>query len=163
MLSGFRTGNSNGEHTVFLIGVCGFHPLQQNCDRRGTREVRTVISYFVDPAITKEVRAEQTSWWESACGALCLFDDGQREGRLVRCSIARAPEAEAGTVGMFQVESRAQTASLPQNNPEKFYDVVIQVAIIRPEPIVGKMMHPDMRRRQKKEEISYPILLWNPC
>lgn len=82
----------------------------------------------------------------------------------MRCSIARAPEAEAGTVGMFQVESRAQMASLPQNNPEKFYDVVIQVvAIIRPEPIVGKMMHPDMRRRQKKEEISYPILLWNPC
>jgi error-prone DNA polymerase len=61
-----------------------------------------------------------------------------------------------GTVGMFQVESRAQMASLPRNNPEKFYDVVVQVAIIRPGPIVGKMMHPYMRRRQKKEDISYP-------
>ena len=62
----------------------------------------------------------------------------------------------ADTVGMFQVESRAQMSSLPRNKPEKFYDVVVQVAIIRPGPIVGKMMHPYMRRRQKKEEITYP-------
>lgn len=62
----------------------------------------------------------------------------------------------ADTVGMFQVESRAQMASLPRNHPEKFYDVVVQVAIIRPGPIVGKMMHPYMRRRQKKEPITYP-------
>ena len=57
---------------------------------------------------------------------------------------------------MFQVESRAQMASLPRNHPEKFYDVVVQVAIIRPGPIVGKMMHPYMRRRQRKEEVTYP-------
>ncbi|HZY61880.1 MAG TPA: error-prone DNA polymerase [Edaphobacter sp.] len=62
----------------------------------------------------------------------------------------------ADTVGMFQVESRAQMASLPRNHPEKFYDLVVQVAIIRPGPIVGNMMHPYMRRRQNKEEISYP-------
>ena len=62
----------------------------------------------------------------------------------------------ADTVGMFQVESRAQMASLPRNRPEKFYDVVVQVAIIRPGPIVGKMMHPYMRRRQRKEEVTYP-------
>ena len=62
----------------------------------------------------------------------------------------------ADTVGMFQVESRAQMASLPRNNPEKFYDLVVQVAIIRPGPIVGKMMHPYMRRRQKKEDVTYP-------
>src|SRR5271163_4570376 len=55
----------------------------------------------------------------------------------------------ADTVGMFQVESRAQMASLPRNAPVKFYDLVVQVAIIRPGPIVGKMMHPYMRRRQK--------------
>ena len=54
----------------------------------------------------------------------------------------------ADTVGMFQVESRAQMASLPRNYPERFYDIVVQVAIIRPGPIVGKMMHPYMRRRQ---------------
>ncbi|HZQ44401.1 MAG TPA: error-prone DNA polymerase [Acidobacteriaceae bacterium] len=62
----------------------------------------------------------------------------------------------ADTVGMFQVESRAQMASLPRNRPERFYDLVVQVAIIRPGPIVGKMMHPYMRRRQGKEEITYP-------
>ena len=63
---------------------------------------------------------------------------------------------KADTVGMFQVESRAQMASLPRNNPEKFYDLVVQVAIIRPGPIVGQMMHPYMRRRQKKEQVTYP-------
>ena len=81
-----------------------------------------------------------------------------------RVDLAQLPEdtevyrtlQRADTVGMFQVESRAQMASLPRNNPDKFYDVVVQVAIIRPGPIVGKMMNPYMRRRQKKEEISYP-------
>lgn len=63
---------------------------------------------------------------------------------------------KADTVGMFQVESRAQMASLPRNHPEKFYDLVVQVAIIRPGPIVGQMMHPYMRRRQKKEAVTYP-------
>jgi error-prone DNA polymerase len=62
---------------------------------------------------------------------------------------------KADTVGMFQVESRAQMASLPRNAPVKFYDLVVQVAIIRPGPIVGKMMHPYMRRRQGKESVSY--------
>lgn len=62
----------------------------------------------------------------------------------------------ADTVGMFQVESRAQMASLPRNAPKVFYDLVVQVAIIRPGPIVGKMMHPYMRRRQGKEEVTYP-------
>ena len=62
----------------------------------------------------------------------------------------------ADTVGMFQVESRAQMASLPRNAPKIFYDLVVQVAIIRPGPIVGKMMHPYMRRRQGREEVTYP-------
>jgi error-prone DNA polymerase len=63
---------------------------------------------------------------------------------------------KADTVGMFQVESRAQMASIPLNAPVRFYDLVVQVAIIRPGPIVGKMMHPYMRRRQGKEEVTYP-------
>jgi len=61
----------------------------------------------------------------------------------------------ADTVGMFQVESRAQMASLPRNKPAKFYDIVVQVAIIRPGPIVGGNMNPYMRRRQGKEEVTY--------
>ena len=68
----------------------------------------------------------------------------------------------ADTVGMFQVESRAQMASLPHNAPACFYDVVVQVAIIRPGPIVGKMMHPYMRRRQGIEEVSYAHPLLEP-
>lgn len=63
---------------------------------------------------------------------------------------------QADTVGMFQVESRAQMASIPHNAPTRFYDLVVQVAIIRPGPIVGKMMHPYMRRRQGKEQVTYP-------
>jgi len=58
---------------------------------------------------------------------------------------------EADTVGLFQVESRAQMASLPLTKPAKFYDLVVQVAIIRPGPIVGKMYHPFVRRKQGLE------------
>jgi error-prone DNA polymerase len=81
-----------------------------------------------------------------------------------KIDLAQLPEDEevyrtlqkADTVGMFQVESRAQMASLPRNRPDRFYDLVVQVAIIRPGPIVGQMMHPYMRRRQKKEKVTYP-------
>ena len=69
---------------------------------------------------------------------------------------------KADTVGMFQVESRAQMASIPHNAPTRFYDLVVQVAIIRPGPIVGKMMHPYMRRRQGKEQVTYPHPLLEP-
>jgi len=62
----------------------------------------------------------------------------------------------ADTVGMFQVESRAQMSFLPQMRPDKFYDIVVQVAIIRPGPIVGKMLHPYLRRRQGLEPVTYP-------
>jgi len=66
---------------------------------------------------------------------------------------------EADTVGMFQVESRAQMASLPRNAPKKFYDIVVQVAIIRPGPIVGGMIRPFFDRRQGKAPVEYP----HPC
>src|SRR5205809_4402034 len=57
----------------------------------------------------------------------------------------------ADTIGMFQVESRAQMSSLPRMMPRRFYDIVVQVAIIRPGPIVGKMVHPYLNRRQGRE------------
>ena len=63
---------------------------------------------------------------------------------------------KADTVGMFQVESRAQMSFLPGMKPRRFYDIVVQVAIIRPGPIVGKMLHPYLRRRQGLEEVTYP-------
>jgi error-prone DNA polymerase len=62
----------------------------------------------------------------------------------------------ADTIGMFQVESRAQMSFLPAMRPARFYDLVVQVAIIRPGPIVGKMLHPYLRRRQGLEPVTYP-------
>jgi error-prone DNA polymerase len=63
---------------------------------------------------------------------------------------------KADTIGMFQIESCAQMASLPRNNPTKFYDLVTQVALIRPGPITGEMTSPYLKRRQGKEPVTYP-------
>ena len=62
---------------------------------------------------------------------------------------------KADTVGMFQIESRAQMSCLPRLLPECFYDIVVQVAIIRPGPIVGQMVNPYLKRRQKREPVDY--------
>jgi error-prone DNA polymerase len=62
---------------------------------------------------------------------------------------------QADTIGVFQVESRAQMATLPRIHPETFYDLVVQVAIIRPGPIVGDMVHPYIRRRRGREAVTY--------
>ena len=60
------------------------------------------------------------------------------------------------TVGVFQIESRAQMSMLPRIKPAKFYDLVIEVAIVRPGPIQGDMVHPYLRRREGKEAVVYP-------
>jgi len=62
----------------------------------------------------------------------------------------------ADTVGVFQIESRAQQSMLPRLRPACFYDLVIQVAIVRPGPIQGGMVHPYLKRRQGKEAVTYP-------
>jgi error-prone DNA polymerase len=62
----------------------------------------------------------------------------------------------ADTIGVFQVESRAQMSMLPRLKPKEFYDLVIEVAIVRPGPIQGKMVHPYLRRRQKIDPVVYP-------
>ena len=62
----------------------------------------------------------------------------------------------ADTLGVFQIESRAQMTMLPRLRPRVFYDLVIEVAIVRPGPIQGDMVHPYLRRRQGKEEVDYP-------
>ncbi|NOZ78329.1 MAG: DNA polymerase III subunit alpha [Acidobacteria bacterium] len=62
----------------------------------------------------------------------------------------------ADTVGVFQIESRAQMASLPRNAPRCFYDLVVQVAIIRPGPIAGNMTNPYLERRQGRQPVTYP-------
>ena len=63
---------------------------------------------------------------------------------------------KADTVGTFQIESRAQMATLPRLKPKCFYDLVVEVAIIRPGPIVGKMVHPYINRRLGREPVTYP-------
>jgi error-prone DNA polymerase len=63
---------------------------------------------------------------------------------------------KADTIGMFQIESRAQMSCLPRLRPQKFYDLVVQVAIIRPGPIVGQMVNPFLQRRQGREPVAYP-------
>ncbi|MDD0843745.1 error-prone DNA polymerase [Pseudomonas sp. Gutcm_11s] len=62
----------------------------------------------------------------------------------------------ADTIGVFQIESRAQMAMLPRLKPRNYYDLVIEVAIVRPGPIQGDMVHPYLRRRNEEEEVSYP-------
>lgn len=63
---------------------------------------------------------------------------------------------KADTLGTFQIESRAQMAMLPRLKPRTFYDLVVQVAIVRPGPIQGDMVHPYLRRREGKEKVEYP-------
>jgi error-prone DNA polymerase len=85
--------------------------------------------------------------------------------RKKRWTLARVPAEDpkvydmicnADTVGVFQIESRAQMAMLPRLRPRSYYDLVIEVAIIRPGPIQGDMVHPYLRRRSGIEPVSYP-------
>src|SRR5258706_7162946 len=62
----------------------------------------------------------------------------------------------ADTMGVFQIESRAQMSMLPRLKPRKYYDLVIEVAIVRPGPIQGDMVHPYLRRRAGEEPVAYP-------
>ena len=82
-----------------------------------------------------------------------------------RLTLANIPPEEAcvyamiqraDTIGVFQIESRAQMSMLPRLKPANFYDLVIEVAIVRPGPIQGDMVHPYLRRRQGLEDVSYP-------
>nr|MCU0789963.1 error-prone DNA polymerase [Nitratireductor sp.] len=75
----------------------------------------------------------------------------EKEDRRTYAMIQRAD-----TVGVFQIESRAQMSMLPRLKPREFYDLVIEVAIVRPGPIQGDMVHPYLRRRQGKEKVSFP-------
>ncbi|MFM7275296.1 MAG: error-prone DNA polymerase, partial [Gammaproteobacteria bacterium] len=88
-----------------------------------------------------------------------------RAAHGVAIDLARIPEGDAATyemlgradsVGVFQIESRAQMAMLPRLRPRCFYDLVIEVAIVRPGPIQGDMVHPYLRRRQGLEPVEYP-------
>ncbi len=88
---------------------------------------------------------------------------GGWQGKLLRMQDIPAEDADvyrmiqrADTVGVFQIESRAQMSMLPRLKPATFYDLVVEVAIVRPGPIQGGMVHPYLRRRQKLEPVVYP-------
>ena len=100
-------------------------------------------------------------------GMMAVLEDSIqliRESYGEEVDLAHLPQDDAGvyqalqtadTIGLFQVESRAQMSCLPRLRPRKFYDIVVQVAIIRPGPIVGNMVHPYLKRRQGREPATY--------
>jgi error-prone DNA polymerase len=104
-------------------------------------------------------------------GALTMIDLCSRlikEHRGLDVSMASLPEDDeatydmicrADTVGVFQIESRAQMAMLPRLRPRRYYDLVVEVSLVRPGPITGGMVHPYLRRRRGEEEVEYP----HPC
>ena len=102
---------------------------------------------------------------------LHLAVDLVREHEGVEIDLATIPQepevyallSAADTVGVFQVESRAQMATLPRLRPECFYDLVVEVALIRPGPIQGGSVHPYLRRRNGEEPVTYPHPLLEPC
>jgi error-prone DNA polymerase len=85
------------------------------------------------------------------CGEQLTLANIPSEEACVYAMIQRAD-----TIGVFQIESRAQMSMLPRLKPANFYDLVIEVAIVRPGPIQGDMVHPYLRRRQGVEDVSYP-------
>ena len=107
-----------------------------SCLRRGLDLLR--MHYRVTPTLASLLRQEHE-------------DEGER--RPVYRMIQRAD-----TIGVFQIESRAQMSMLPRLRPEKFYDLVIEVAIVRPGPIQGRMVHPYLLAREKfRDTRSRPI------
>ena len=92
-------------------------------------------------------------------------DSATGDSQPVRVDLAHLPQDDpevyrllqaADTIGLFQVESRAQMATLPRLRPDHFYDLVVEVALIRPGPIVGQMVHPYLKRRAGREPVTYP-------
>ncbi len=93
--------------------------------------------------------------------ALLEADHGPRAGSMATVP-AEDPAVydmlcEGDAIGVFQVESRAQQNMLPRLKPRSFYDLVMEIAIIRPGPIVGDMVHPYLRRRNGEEPVTLPL------
>jgi error-prone DNA polymerase len=98
-----------------------------------------------------------------SCVRRCFELIDRHEGRTLSLATVPPEDSEvydmicrADTVGVFQIESRAQMAMLPRLRPRTWYDLVIEVAIVRPGPIQGDMVHPYLRRRQGLEPVTYP-------
>ncbi|MDY1549561.1 error-prone DNA polymerase [Luteibacter sahnii] len=127
-------------------------------------EDRTILQWDKDDLDTMGLlKVDCLALGMLTCVQKCLNLLRQHEGQAL--TMATLPPEDpatyamiqrADTLGVFQIESRAQMAMLPRHRPENFYDLVIQVAIVRPGPIQGGMIHPYLRRRRKEEPVDYP-------
>src|SRR5260370_6235764 len=130
--------------------------------RPGTMARRSVVQWDKDDCAARGMVKVDLG----GLGMMSLLQDAlemiRRRGGAV--DLAHLPQdptvyrmlQRADTIGVFQVESRAQMATLPRLRPTCFYDLVVQVAIIRPGPIVGDMVHPYLRRRAGRDDITVP-------
>jgi error-prone DNA polymerase len=129
----------------------------------GRMEGRTVIQWDKDDAAAVGI-VKFDLLGLGMLNALHLATDLIDDTHGVEVDLARIPQepaiyesmTRADTVGLFQIESRAQMATLPKMKPKTFYDLAVEVALIRPGPIQGQSVHPYLRRRNGEEEIRYP-------
>jgi len=125
---------------------------------------RTIIQWDKDDLDTMRLlKVDCLALGMLTCIRKCLKLLEEHHGRVE--TLASMPKEDpatyeliqaADTIGVFQIESRAQMAMLPRHRPENFYDLVIQVAIVRPGPIQGDMVHPYLRRKRGEEEVTFP-------
>ena len=129
----------------------------------GRMEGRTVIQWDKDDSAAVGI-VKFDLLGLGMLNALHLATDLVAETHGTEIDLARIPQepaiyqsmTNADTVGLFQVESRAQMATLPKMKPQTFYDLAVEVALIRPGPIQGQSVHPYLRRRNGEEPVSYP-------
>ena len=134
---------------------------QERLERRQRTEVAP-IGHAGNSATRIELDSNAFS---SAGAAAAMGIVADRDGLESEASLQDIPEEDGAvydmlctgdSVGVFQVESRAQMSMLPRLKPRKFYDLVVEVAIVRPGPIQGGMVHPYLQRREQKEPVRYP-------
>ncbi|MEX2036983.1 MAG: error-prone DNA polymerase, partial [Xanthobacteraceae bacterium] len=138
---------------------------------RPTRHALSCPAKAGHPVASERMEAPCPSSLSVITGSSAFADDDGRErgGKGINhhppLSLSAIPPEDpavyrmiqrADTIGVFQIESRAQMSMLPRLKPAKFYDLVIEVAIVRPGPIQGDMVHPYLRRRQGLEPVHYP-------
>jgi len=146
----------------FVLGadpVCEIVPIEN-----GAKEDRTVIQWDKYDVENMDLFKVDLLGLGALTQLHEAFDllDAHYETELSMETIPAGDEAtydmicEGDTVGVFQIESRAQMAMLPRLRPRNYYDLVVEVSIVRPGPITGEMVHPYLRRRCGEEEVTYP-------
>jgi error-prone DNA polymerase len=125
--------------------------------------IRKCLDLLRSPPFSRERSA--SAELSSARGTLAAKPEAEGQQHDASQSLAAIPAEDpkvydmicrADTVGVFQIESRAQMSMLPRLKPKKFYDLVVEIAIVRPGPIQGGMIHPYLRRRNLEEPVTYP-------